>query len=120
MVRIWITLLAALLVICLGTAPATSGQNRILLLDQSGVLPSSADYYKAALDELGLGYDVYEVAAQGSVDQAPLGDYIEGVVVWCVPYWTATYDEMYAVQAYLDAGGNLMFSCADIFARCFG
>ena len=93
--------------------------NRVLLIDQSTTLPAAVDYYTDALDALGIGYDVYEVATQGGLDLAPLDQYVDGAVVWCLPLWVLADTDVYAVEAYLDSGGNLFLSSADAFARCF-
>ena len=113
-------LVLALLIAGAGAAwcPAHAN-NRVLVVDQSGLLPAALIQYTGALDALGIGYDVYDVRTQGSFTEAELNVYVDGVVVWCLPLWVASDAEVYAMEAYLVNGGNLMFSSADAFAKCF-
>ena len=114
-------LIVAVLITAVGAAwcPAQAA-NRVRVVDQSALLPAAVVQYTNALDALGIGYDVYDVRTQGSFTLAVLNDYVDGVVVWCLPKWVASDAEVFAMQAYLANGGNLMLSSGDAFAKCFG
>ncbi|OFX15596.1 MAG: hypothetical protein A2Z18_03425 [Armatimonadetes bacterium RBG_16_58_9] len=95
--------------------------NRVLFVDQSSTLPQTAVKYTEVLDALGIGYDIYDVRTQGGIDHAPLADYVDGAVVWCMPYYVLDKGDpqILAVEDYLASGGNLMFSCVQAFTNCF-
>ena len=86
----------------------------ILLVDDDGNSPDVQSYYRVALDTLGYGYYVWDVAVNGSPTAADLLGF--PMVLWFTgsPYsstFTAANEE--AVAAYLDAGGNFFLSSQD-------
>ncbi|MGC8873788.1 MAG: clostripain-related cysteine peptidase [Chloroflexia bacterium] len=86
----------------------------ILLVDDDEDDPDVRASYTEALDYLGYGYDVWDVAALGNPTAADLEDY--RMVLWFTGYpWgnTFTPQNEAAVAAYLDAGGNFFLSSED-------
>ncbi|HEX8157537.1 MAG TPA: M14 family metallopeptidase, partial [Solirubrobacteraceae bacterium] len=88
--------------------------------------PNYLDYYKAALTANGIGYDVYDVDAEGRKAPDPMGVLSHyGAVVWYtgndvlvrapgVPGATGvarlSNDEILAVRDYLNDGGKLLYT----------
>lgn len=86
----------------------------VLVVDDDANLPDLRAYYAGALDLLGLGYDVWDVASQGNPSAADLGDY--ALVVWftgAASSSTFTAANEAAAGAYLAAGGHLFLSSTD-------
>ena len=86
----------------------------ILLVDDDGNNPDVRSYYTEALEALGVGYNVWDLATQGDPAAADLIGY--KLVIWFngYPYsGTFTSANEAAVAAYLDTGGNLLFSSQD-------
>ncbi len=86
----------------------------ILLVDDDGNNPDVRSYYTQALDALGVDYAVWDLATQGNPAAADLIGY--QIVIWFngYPYsGTFTSANEAAVAAYLDTGGNFLFSSQD-------
>ncbi len=86
----------------------------ILLVDDDGDGPDVRSYYTDALDDLGLDYNVWDVAAQGDPAFEDLFGY--AMVFWWTGYpWGSTFTSANeaAVGAYLDAGGMFFLSSQD-------
>jgi len=82
----------------------------VLLVDDDQDEPDVRIYYTSALDELGMTYDVWDVASQ----RDPSADDLMGyqMVIWFTGYPrsdTFTSANEAAVAAYLDAGGRNFF-----------
>jgi len=82
----------------------------VLLVDDDQDGPDVRIYYTSALDELGVTYDVWDVASQGD----PSADDLMGhqMVIWFTGYPrsdTFTSANEAAMAAYLDAGGRNFF-----------
>ena len=71
-------------------------------------------YYTGSLYNLGWSYDVWEVGARGSINGTVLSEYLDGTVVWSLPYRGITEADKATCQSYLDSGGNLFVSGQDI------
>ncbi len=86
----------------------------VLLVDDDQDWPDVRVYYSEALEALGYGYDVWDLASQGNPGSADLAGY--QVVIWFTGYpFSETFepgDEL-ALAAYLDGGGNLFLSSED-------
>lgn len=66
-----------------------------------------------ALDGLGIAYDTWTIASEGSPTASDLSAYTTGMVLWSVGYFYNGYDQLgsaqeAAIKSYLDAGGNLL------------
>jgi hypothetical protein len=86
----------------------------ILLVDDDGDNPDVRSYYTAALDNLGLDYDVWDVMADGDPAFEDISGY--AMVFWWTGYpWGTTFTSSNeaAVGAYLDAGGKFFLSSQD-------
>jgi len=86
----------------------------VLLVDDDQDNPDVRAYYTSALDDLGIPFDVWDVAAQGEPAVSALLGY--KMVVWFTGYprsetFTAGNEE--AVASYLDAGGRFLLSSED-------
>ena len=89
---------------------AALGQSCVLLVDDDQNGPDVRIYYTSTLDELGVTYDVWDVAIQGD----PSADDLLGyqMVLWFTGYPrsdTLTSANEAAVAAYLDAAGGRFF-----------
>ncbi|MBN1135195.1 MAG: PKD domain-containing protein, partial [Anaerolineae bacterium] len=88
----------------------------ILLVDDDNNAPDALPYFTAALDDMGLGYDVFDTAGGNGPDQAGLSGY--KMVFWFSgDTWGGTAgpnstDET-NLAAYLDDGGRLFLSSQD-------
>ncbi len=83
----------------------------VLLVDDDQDDPDVDDYYTAALDTLGLDYNVWRVQTQGDPESVDLAGY--PTVFWYNGYPTVNTlnpTNEYAVMDYLDSGGNWIFS----------
>ncbi len=84
-----------------------------LLVDDDANRPDVRSYYTSTLDELGVPYQVWDVATQGPPDGLDLLGH------WAVFWWTGnapqtlTSQDETALQSYLDARGNLFLSSND-------
>ncbi len=86
----------------------------ILLVDDDQNEPDVATYYSAALDELGYGYNIYDVNASGDPSGADLAGYRS--VLWFTGYpYSNTFNgtNESTVASYLDGGGNFFLSSQD-------
>jgi hypothetical protein len=86
----------------------------VLLVDDDQNGPDVRIYYTSALDELGVSYDVWDVATQGDPSAGDLMDY--QIVLWFTGYPrsdTFTSANEAAVAAYLDAKGLFFLSSED-------
>jgi hypothetical protein len=86
----------------------------ILLVDDDGNTPDVRSYYTAALDGMGVDYDLHDVATGGDPTYEDLSGYRH--VIWFIgeDYGsTLTGDNEAALAAYLDGGGNLFLSAQD-------
>jgi hypothetical protein len=97
------TLCGLMTSVALSQAP---GANRacVLLVDDDQDGPDVRVYYTSALDELGVTYDVWDVATQGDPSAGDLMDH--PMVIWFTGYPrsdTFTSANEAAVAAYLDA-----------------
>lgn len=74
---------------------------------------SSVDsYYTAALDDAGIGYDLWSIDSQGDPNASALSAYRR--VVWSTgPYGYVTANQETALSAYLDGGGSLFIPSQD-------
>jgi len=74
-------------------------------------------YYKDALRTQGYQYNVWDTGLRGEIDSVTLNQYINGAVIWAVPYWgfVTDYDSTRnTLQSFLDNGGNLFITGQDI------
>lgn len=99
--------------VALGQAP---GANLacVLLVDDDQDGPDVRIYYTSALDELGVTYDVWDVATRGDPSADDLTNY--QMVLWFTGYPrsdTFTSANEAAVAAYLDAEGLFFLSSED-------
>ena len=95
-------------------------RNRILLVVDafySWQRDESAPYYRAALDDLGLGYDFWDTSIRGTPDTDDLALYQDGAVVWSAPsrdsylwHYLNVEAATSALSSYLDNGGDLFIS----------
>ena len=86
----------------------------VLLVDDDQDGPDVRLYYTSALDELGVTYDVWDVASQGDPSANDLMGY--RMVIWFTGYPrsdTFTSANEAAVAAYLDAEGLFFLSSED-------
>jgi hypothetical protein len=86
----------------------------ILLVDDDENEPDVRAYWTGTLDNLGLDYDLWDVATQGDPAEGNLLGY--NMVFWFTGYpWGNTFNSSNeaAVAAYLDAGGNFWLSSED-------
>jgi len=73
-------------------------------------------YYTCILDILDYDYDVWDSELRGNLDSDTLNQYLDGIVIWAVPYWgyigwSETQDNL---ADYLDTGGRLFISGQNI------
>jgi len=71
-------------------------------------------YYTGALDDLGRTYDVWEAGARDPIDAETLSHYMNGTVIWTIPFEHPVESEKQACQVYLDSGGSLFISGQEI------
>ena len=72
-------------------------------------------YYTGALEQLGRAYDIWEVGARDPIDAQTLAQYLDGVVIWAIPFSPPpSEEEKAACQFYLDSGGRLFISGQEI------
>jgi archaellum component FlaG (FlaF/FlaG flagellin family) len=74
------------------------------------------EYYSEALDNAGYPYDIWETWLRGNIDGETLNEYVDGIVIWAVPYggyigYGETWDNL---SSYLDNGGKLFISGQDV------
>jgi hypothetical protein len=74
-------------------------------------------YYTGTLDRLGLTYDIWEAGARDPVDAQTLAQYVDGAVIWTIPFSCPNGQEKRAFESYLDNGGRLFITGQDI-GRC--
>jgi len=71
-------------------------------------------YYTDTLDGLGRTYDIWEAGARDPLDAQTLAQYLEGVVIWTIPFSCPNGQEKRAFESYLDNGGRLFITGQDI------
>jgi hypothetical protein len=75
-------------------------------------------FYTNTLEALDYRYDTWDTKLRGEPNSAILNQYVQGVVIWAVPYWGYVTDNpsssLRQLQAYLDAGGNLFITGQNI------
>jgi len=76
----------------------------------------TTSYYTSTLNALGEGYDLWRAGARGEVDEETLAAYVDGVVVWSMPYFGFLFNQRQrdALSTYLDSGGKLFISGQDV------
>jgi len=70
-------------------------------------------YYEAALDAIGVSYDVWDTYFYGAINLDTLQAYSDGAVIWGMPSWGGyLYDAgvQLALAGYLDGGGKFFIS----------
>jgi len=95
------------------TGPFVPTANILLVADEAY---ECAQYYTEALNNAGYSYDVWETWVRGNIDGETLNQYLNGVVIWAVPYGgyignSETWDNL---SSYLDNGGKLFISGQDV------
>ena len=103
MIRRTLTVILTSAVLCGLTAPAALGGG-----------PDIRPYYTSTLDELGVTYDVWDVATQGDPSANDLAGH--KMVIWFTGYPrsdTFTSANEAAVATYLDAGGRFCLVSED-------
>jgi|GEM_PF-1074558 len=96
------------------TTAASSPLPCVLLVDDDQNNPDVRTYYISALDELGVTYDVWDVATQGDPSASDLMGY--KMVIWFTGYPrndTFTSANEAAVATYLDAEGRFCLVSED-------
>ena len=86
--------------------------SEILLVVDKRFVPTETTYYTTALEDLGLPFDLWETHLRGPVDDAILGGYLGGAVVWAMPDY-GYLGEVRArdsLESYLDGGGALFIT----------
>ncbi len=86
----------------------------ILLVDDDQDSPDVRNAYTAALDNLAIGYSIWDVLTQGNPEETNLEGYQQ--VMWFTGYpYASTFTSLNeaSVGAYLDAGGNFFLSSQD-------
>ncbi len=73
--------------------------------------------YAAALDDLGIGYDVWDPFVDGEPSQELIGGYADGLIIWSASYVNTAAlpgqlgpGRVAFMQDYLDAGGTLLLT----------
>ncbi len=72
--------------------------------------------YSAALNSLGIASATWDPFVDGTITEAVLAPYTNGLVIWAVGYFHPSYPDQLdaakraAIKGYLDAGGRLVFS----------
>ena len=107
--------------------PAFVKTAAILFVPDAGSTNTPSDtawfrsYYTDALESLGYRYDIWDTELRGAPGSAILSQYTHGAVIWAVPYWgyatDGGSDTIWALQAYLDAGGKLFITGQNIAER---
>ncbi|MCE5231553.1 hypothetical protein LLG95_18400 [bacterium] len=92
-------------------APFTAA-NRVLVINGSQT-PSDpfAQAFLSSLTRLGVACDYWDVPFNGGTPQSVLDHYVDGAVIYELGWGEQpSDDQLFALQTYLDHGGNLIFS----------
>ncbi|MBN2003732.1 MAG: VCBS repeat-containing protein [Anaerolineae bacterium] len=103
------------------TVPFSPTAKVLLIVEESqgegsGISSSAAPvagYYEAALDAIGVSYDLWDPYFYGAINSETLQAYSDGVVIWGISSWGAyLYNDVVqtVMAAYLDGGGRFFIS----------